>query len=116
MSKSGINIELPRVELNGLFKDLNRYNKRKIDQIANEVEAGSFTILSDAKGIVPVKTGRLRSSGNTKFNKSKLTGVVGFETNYAAKVEFKNKAYLRPSYNKNIQGIIDRIRILLNRK
>jgi len=88
MAKSGINIELPKFQIDKLNRDLNAYAKTKDNQIANEIERTLYNILSDAKREVGRISSRLLTSGFVQFFRRKLSGTVFFNANYAPFVEF----------------------------
>ena len=88
MAKSGINIELPKFQIDKLNRDLNKYSKHKNDEISEAVELSLRRTLSDAKSDAGRISSGLLTSGYVRYFKSKLSGLVWFNKRYAPYVEF----------------------------
>jgi len=81
-----------------------------VGPIDRVVETGMEVIVSDAKQIVPVRTGRLRDSIRY-WRKHMFDYDVGSEVPYAGFVEFgttrmRAQPYMRPAIQQNAPGIL----------
>lgn len=84
-----------------VIKKLDLSNKRIADAVTESIKATSLKVSNVAKQIVPVDTGRLKSSIQIS-NLTKVSAEVGTNVEYAPYVEFgtnKQRAqpYLRPA-------------------
>lgn len=91
---------------NGIPKIINNLTSNVLQKACEEI---GITKVADIQAITPVDTGSLRRS--ISFDKviNKNTAVITFGSDliYAAKVEFKNKSYLRAAFNDNkVQEIL----------
>jgi len=108
----GLTIKLSGVDL--LKSKLNSFSIRKKKAIMDLVSETALNIETEAKKNVPVDTGRLKSSIRILAKAISGLGVeVGTEVDYAAKVEYTNKAYLNPAaeserrkYDKKLKNIL----------
>lgn len=98
------------------MEGLNRFTnklKKAIPEAAEEtVKTACLSIEKDAKSIVPVDTGALRDSINTKIEKNgdDITGIVSTNQYYAGYVEHGTskmaaKPYMKPAFDKNKDDI-----------
>ena len=93
---------------------INVFNKQKIEQA---LEKGALRVERDAKQIVRVDTGRLKSSINVVKPKA-LERAIGTNVSYGPAQEFGMTArpgygytpYLRPALRKNKQAIINEVK------
>lgn len=79
---------------------------------------GALHVVREAKEIVPVDTGLLRSSIQSKVSKEEAT--VGTNVEYAANVEFglgqRPQPYLTPAFHNNTDNIKKEIKADLDRQ
>lgn len=80
--------------------DLPKLAAAAIPFAVQAVQTAAFKIEGEAKVIVPVDTGRLKSSIMAWFANGGLTGLVAPDTEYAIHVEYLNKAYMLPAFRK----------------
>lgn len=92
--------------------------KKEIENIKQRrheaVKEACLIIEADAKLLAPVKTGTLKRSitHDVKSDDKKTIGAVGSNVEYAYWAE-RNKPYLEPSLNKNLEFIKRRIAEIL---
>jgi HK97 gp10 family phage protein len=114
-----------RVHIDGI-KDLHRKldaleDSVRRDTMAAAVLAGLQPIRNAAQVFVPVKTGNLRRSIQTRIlesNKYGASGVVGTNLTYARPVEFGTsnrpaKPYLRPAFDQERENAFEEVQIVL---
>ncbi len=87
--------------------ETHRSQHEAIDRLLSD---GALMVAADAQGFAPVDTGRLRAAISTRKSGT-LAYEVYNDTNYAVHQEYgtryqPGKAFMRPSYEKNRQGII----------
>ena len=108
MARDVFNIELPKHELDKLFKDLNKYSEHKQRQIGIELDAAAANILVDAQNNLDRnksrKTSVLRTSGKYKTNFKKLIAEVSFNVYYAIFVEKGTRPHVIRAKNKKVLG------------
>lgn len=107
------------VKLKGVDETIRRMKKFANDvqkEVIDAMDTITDKVLTDAKDIVPVDTGKLRESGRRMILRKRVwfTGRVGFHTRYAYYVEFGTskmsaKPYLWPSVTKNRELILEKL-------
>lgn len=98
------------------FNQLNK--KIQDDQLTKILTISGELVLSDATRLVPVDTGRLKSSLNYVVNDDSVT--IGTNVEYAKKMEYGGSkqapnGYLRPAFYKNEDKIKSMFEKFLNR-
>ncbi len=99
---------MPRVAVE--YDRLDDTRRSQHDAIDRLLSDGALVVAADAQGFAPVDTGRLRASITTDKT-GELDYEVSTDVNYAVHQEYgtryqPGKAFMRPSYEKNRQGII----------
>jgi hypothetical protein len=74
------------------------------DAVKKAINGAAMDVVTEAKKVCPVVTGRLRSSLRATFYSNGLTAEIGTDVLYAPIVEFglgrRPKPYLYPAFNK----------------
>lgn len=78
------------------FGAMKRAVSREVKDVVN---LAALNILTRARQVVPVRTGRLRASLRVSFFLGGLAAEVGTDVFYAPLVEFGGKPYLIPAWD-----------------
>ena len=108
-----------RIQISGI-PQLSEKLRTKTEEVKKllfkNVEQGSINIQDGAKGVVPVRTGRLKRSIINKVTQSgmKTEGVIHPNTEYESYVEFgtsrmRARPYMTPSFEENWRRIVGKI-------
>jgi HK97 gp10 family phage protein len=97
-----ISLKLDENKFRKLLNNMENYTIKKQREVARAVALSALRIESEAKRIVPVRTGRLRASITAHI--TPVRGEVGTNVEYAPKVEFGSagrppKPFLFPAWN-----------------
>ena len=97
-----IKLSIDESKFKRLLNNIEKYPVKVQREVSKEVAASALSIESEAKRIVPVKTGRLRASIIARISAAR--GEVGTNVQYAPDVEFGNstrppKPFLFPAWN-----------------
>lgn len=104
-----------RIETRGLEETIYKF-KQASDRtklvIGESMREAGAKMVSDARNIVPVRTGRLRDS--IKYDVSELNLILGAEAEYASYVEYGTRfqvpqPYLRPAFAANYPDLFIKI-------
>ncbi len=104
---SSVTVQIISNRLGGQIQaEVKKISGDVIEKAARDVEAG-------AKGLVPVRTGRLRGSINTKLSPDRLAAIVGPNVFYGIFVERGGRRkgprpYLLPSFERVMAGLTGR--------
>ena len=79
-------------------RDIKTFATKITTGVEKEIFKAAVNIRNKAILVVPVDTGRLRSSVEIDFFKSEPSATIGSDVTYAYPVEMKNRAFLFPAY------------------
>jgi len=112
-----------RIQIKGfkkVRKIIERYPIEKIKEVGNQVEITARAIEKTAKQLVPVDTGRLRSSIRPYPIGWSLEKSIEARTHYAKYIEFgtrrySGKPFMRPAFQKHKKGFDRAIKRILEK-
>lgn len=84
-----------RIEVEGIEKaiaQIKAYQGKAQIEAENALQDGAKAIMKKAKARVPVRSGRLKRSGRTRFQRNKMLAQAAFYAPHAHLVEFGAKA------------------------
>lgn len=115
-----VNVTIPPAQLRKAVNSIKSYEVAASAKVKKVIAKSAFAVQKDAKKLVPVDTGRLRSSIKIDFFKGGLTADVNTNVNYAANVEFGSSSqraspYLFPAYEQNKAQIFKELKEALSK-
>lgn len=104
-----------------LFENLKKLQMKSEQAVVTSMKKATFTAIAEAKKLVPVKTGRLRSSitGEVKQEQHEIFGMVGTNVDYAPHVEYgtikmRAKPYLFPGIKVGVNAFASFLKEAIN--
>lgn len=96
-----IKIEIKEKDIKKALSNFTKYDKNVQKEVKEQIASSALAIETTAKRLVPVKTGRLRSSINSDI--ANIGAIVGTNVEYAPSVEFGTvkrpaKPFLFPAF------------------
>jgi len=108
-------VKIAQGNIAAILDKLQEQSNATYNAVADEIELTALEIETSAKENVPVKTGRLRASITSIFQRDRLNAFVGTNVEYAQKVEYGEnkrpaKPYLFPAFFENLPKLEQRLK------
>ncbi|MPM69780.1 hypothetical protein SDC9_116728 [bioreactor metagenome] len=95
-----VNFSVPELQI--ALNQLSAYDGKTAAKIEDAVSRSTKNISKGAKSRVRVRTGKLKKSISSRFDKKSITGYVAAKTSYAHLIEFGAKVHnARPPFMKS---------------
>lgn len=117
----GVSVQVNKASVRAAIRAIELFSDRKTDAIKAQVATSALRIDAHAKQIVPVDTGRLRSSIHPEFENNGLNAKVVSNVEYAIFIEMGSsrkapRGFLYPAAEAERQNFLQAIRRILSTK